>query len=212
MPTTRIYLRASTVDQDELRAEQLLLAFVTDNDLPRTATYAENFSGTKLNRPELTRLLSEANAGDILLVESVDRLSRLSTTDWDTLKHTIKQKGLRLVVVDLPTTHQQFSNDDISSSIMSVINDMLIDLLATMARLDQEKRVERIKQGIERSKNAAKADNKAVKVRGKDKELRREVTKLLADNPKLTADKIAILAGCGVASIYRIKKEIKQAS
>ncbi len=32
---------------------------------------------------------------------------------------------------------------------MDVINNMLIDLMATMARLDQEKRVERIKQGLE---------------------------------------------------------------
>ena len=34
---------------------------------------------------------------------------------------------------------------------MSVINSMLIDLLATMARLDNEKRRERIKQGLDRS-------------------------------------------------------------
>lgn len=39
----------------------------------------------------------------MLLVESVDRLSRLSQADWDTLKGTIKAKGLRFVVADLPT-------------------------------------------------------------------------------------------------------------
>lgn len=212
MSTTRMYLRASTADQDELRAEQLLLDFVAANKLPPTVKYAENASGTKLDRPRLNLLLEESDAGDILLVESVDRLSRLSTDDWESLKHTIKQKGIRLVVVDLQTTHQQFTNDNVSSSIMNVINGMLIDLLATMARLDQEKRVERIKQGIERSRETAKANNKKVNVRGKDEALRKEVAKLLKDNPKLPADKVALLAGCGVASIYRIKKEIREAS
>ena len=34
----------------------------------------------------------------------------------------------------------------ITGQIMEVINNMLLDLMATMARLDQEKRVERINQ------------------------------------------------------------------
>ena len=42
------------------------------------AWYVENESGAKLARPELFRLLADAHAGDILLVEQVDRLSRLT--------------------------------------------------------------------------------------------------------------------------------------
>ena len=56
--------------------------------------YVENFSGTKLERPTLNRLLDEAQPTDILLVESVDRLSRLSQDDFSTLKQRIKAKGL----------------------------------------------------------------------------------------------------------------------
>lgn len=41
-----------------------------------------------------------------------------------------------------------FEDKGITGQIMKVINDMLIDLMATMARLDQEKRVERINQGL----------------------------------------------------------------
>ncbi len=40
--------------------------------------YVENESGTKLDRPVLNKLLDESKNGDTLLVESVDRLSRLS--------------------------------------------------------------------------------------------------------------------------------------
>ncbi len=68
------------------------------------------------------------------------------------LKRRIQEKGLRLIVADLPTTHHlSQTNDSITSSILGLINNMLIDLLATMARLDNEKRIERIKQGLERS-------------------------------------------------------------
>ena len=102
---THLYLRASTKDQDANRARLGLESFATEKGLSIVGVYAENISGTKLNRPELLTLLGKAESGDVLLVESVDRLSRLSQADWDTLKATIKAKGLRLIVSDLPTSH-----------------------------------------------------------------------------------------------------------
>ena len=104
------------------------------------------FSGTKLDRPTFSLLLNDAEEGDILLVESVDRLSRLSQDDFAILKQRIKDKGLRLVVADLPTTHTVSMG--MTGDILTVINHMLIDLLATMAKLDNDKRRERIKQGL----------------------------------------------------------------
>jgi DNA invertase Pin-like site-specific DNA recombinase len=148
---TRIYVRASTKDQDAERALDDLREF-TKSMHNNVSEYIENESGTKLDRPVLNQLLDESNNGDILLVESVDRLSRLTQSDFDVLKGRIKEKGLRLVVADLPTTHMLInSNDNITSSILNLINNMLIDLLATMARLDNDKRRERIKQGLEKS-------------------------------------------------------------
>ncbi len=152
----RVYLRASTQDQNAERAKELLSRFVSsDMNDADCVYYIENVSGTKLERPELNRLLNESEANDILLVESVDRLSRLTQTDWETLKAKVNAKGLRLVVRDLDTTHKQFESG-ITGDIMRVINSMLIDLMATMARLDNEKRIERTKQGIALAK-AAKA-------------------------------------------------------
>ena len=148
---TRIYVRASTKEQDAERALDDLKQFAKQYGEHHTA-YIENHTGTKLERPQLNKLLDESEHGDILLVESVDRLSRLTQDDFSTLKQRIKDKGLRLVVQDLPTTHAVINTtDDITSAVLTVVNNMLIDLLATMARLDNEKRKERIKQGLERS-------------------------------------------------------------
>ncbi|EGH26634.1 resolvase, putative, partial [Pseudomonas amygdali pv. mori str. 301020] len=36
--------------------------------------YMENASGSHADRPELIRLLKDARRGDVLLVESIDRL------------------------------------------------------------------------------------------------------------------------------------------
>ena len=43
--------------------------------------YVENESGASLKRPELFRLLGDCKAGDVLLIEQVDRLSRLNDAD-----------------------------------------------------------------------------------------------------------------------------------
>lgn len=124
---THLYLRASTKDQDANRANIALEAFAIEHGLTIIAVYAENISGTTLDRPELMRLLNVAERGDVLLCESVDRLSRLSQADWKSLKANIEAKGLKLVIADLPTSHILIEDKGITGQIMEVINGMLID-------------------------------------------------------------------------------------
>src|SRR4051794_33987739 len=100
----RAYLRASTDEQDASRARQQLETFATDHDLRVASFYVENESGAKLTRPELFRLLSDAHAGDIFLVEQVDRLSRLTASDWERLKAELAARRVRVVALDLPTS------------------------------------------------------------------------------------------------------------
>lgn len=193
-----IYIRASTKDQDAERVLQELIAFSTRFS-SSYEVFSENISGTKLDRPALTRLLDSARKGDILLVESVDRLSRLSQQDFDILKSKINLKGLKLVVMDLPTTHNiSMNTNDITDSVLVVINNLLIDLFATMARLDNDKRKERIKQGLARVgyKPSGKKANTA-----KHEQIKRH----LADG-KLNKEEIAKLVDCGVATVYRVAR------
>ena len=202
---THLYLRASTKDQDAHRAKVALESLASDKGLNIVGVYAENISGTKLNRPELIRLLDTAEKGEVLLVESVDRLSRLSQTDWDTLKATIKSKGLRLVVADLPTSHMMVEDKGITGQIMEVINSMLLDLMATMARLDQEKRVQRIREGLE-NKRAAEPEWKPTG-KGRNQAKWDKVASLLKRNGN-TVEEIAKIADVGIATVYRIKREL----
>lgn len=195
--TIRIYVRASTKDQDAERALDDLKKFALsiEGDVKK---YVENESGTKLDRPVLNRLLDDSSNDDTLLVESVDRLSRLSQNDFEILKNRIKEKGLKLVVADLPTTHMLVNSaDNTTSSILNLVNNMLIDLLATMARLDNDKRRERIKQGLERS---------GYKPTGKKADIAKHARIKELNNKGLTKEEIAKAVGCGVATVYRVIK------
>ena len=197
--TVRIYVRASTKEQDAERALDDLVMFSKDYGDSYIA-YVENHTGTKLNRPKLNKLLEESNEGDVLLVESVDRLSRLTQDDFSTLKQRIKDKGLRLVVQDMPTTHALINaTDDITNAVLTVVNNMLIDLLATMARLDNDKRKERIKQGLARSgyKPSGKKANE---------EKHKRILELAASGT-MTKEEIANAVKVGIATVYRVLKE-----
>ena len=194
--TVRIYVRASTKDQDATRALAELITFSRDYD-DNHVDYVEHFSGTKLDRPALAKLLKDAEQGDILLVESVDRLSRLSQDDFSILKQRIKDKGLRLVVADLPTTHMV--SKGMTGEILTVINHMLIDLLATMAKLDNDKRRERIKQGLANSgyKPTGKKPNTTKHDRIRE----------LDSQNNMTKEEVAKAVGVGVATVYRVLKQ-----
>jgi DNA invertase Pin-like site-specific DNA recombinase len=159
----RAYLRASTDEQDASRARDQLKAFAGERGLEIVAWYVENESGAKLARPELFRLLADAHAGDILLVEQVDRLSRLTASDWEALKAQMAAKHIRVVAIALPTSWMMAAkaNDEFTGRMFEAINGMLLDMLAAVARKDYDDRRRRQAQG--RRKQRPKASTMGIK-------------------------------------------------
>jgi DNA invertase Pin-like site-specific DNA recombinase len=152
----RLYLRASTKEQDATRARAALEAFATERGLTIAASYVENESGASLKRPELFRLLADSRPGDVLLIEQVDRLSRLTEADWQRLKAEIAAKQVRVVALDLPTSHAlaTASGDDFTSRMIAAVNGMMLDVLAAVARKDYEDRRRRQAEGQRKAKEA----------------------------------------------------------
>lgn len=150
----RAYLRASTKEQDASRARADLETFAAERGLTIAASYVENESGASLQRPELFRLLSDSHPGDVLLVEQVDRLSRLNAADWERLRAEIRQRQVKVVALDLPTSWQLAvsHSDDFTARMAEAINGMLLDMLAAIARKDYEDRRRRQAQGIAAAK------------------------------------------------------------
>ena len=201
----RAYLRASTKDQDASRAKDDLRRFANERGLRIAATYAENESGASLARPELFRLLSDCEPGDVLLVEQVDRLSRLNAADWERLKSEIKARRVRVVALDLPTSWALASadSDDIQSRMLDAINGMMLDMLAAIARKDYEDRRRRQAQGIEKAK-----DRGAYAGRPEDTERNAAIMKML--KAAQSWNTIVAATGCSRATVAKLAKRLKE--
>src|SRR5262245_27971608 len=153
----RAYLRASTKEQDARRAKEELRRFAKERGLKIAAYYVENESGASLKRPELFRLLEDSHPGDILLIEQVDRLSRLGSEDWARLRSELQSRQLRVIALDLPTSWIMAKSEDaFTARMFEALNAMMLDMLAAIARKDYDDRRRRQMQGIAKAKSEGK--------------------------------------------------------
>ena len=197
----RAYLRASTEDQDATRARADLEAFAKEHGLTIAATYVENESGASLSRPELFRLLTDARPGDILLVEQVDRLSRLTASDWEKLKAELAARRVRVVTLDLPTSWMMATAkaDDFTARMFDAINGMMLDMLAAVARKDYEDRRRRQAQGQAK----AKAEGR---YKGRPEDTARNAGIVSMLQAGASWSQIQAATGCSRATIAKIAK------
>ena len=197
----RGYLRASTDEQDASRAREALAGFAGERGLNIAAWYVENESGSKLARPELFRMLKDSRPGDMLLVEQVDRLSRLTSGDWEKLKAEIGSRRLRVVALDLPTSWMMATGkaDEFTSRMFEAINGMMLDMLAAVARKDYDDRRRRQAEGQAK----AKAEGR---YRGRQEDTARNagIATMLTAGLSWTA--IQNATGCSRATIAKIAK------
>ncbi|MBU6463240.1 MAG: recombinase family protein [Bradyrhizobium sp.] len=203
----RAYLRASTSEQDANRARTQLKSFAAERGLTIAAWYVENESGAKLARPELFRLLADAHPGDVLLVEQVDRLSRLTADDWERLKAELTSRRVRVVALDLPTSWMMATNagDEFTGRMFEAINGMLLDMLAAVARKDYDDRRRRQAQGQAK----AKAEGR-YKGRPEDTERNEGIAQMLTAGQSWGA--IQNTTGCSRATVAKIAKRLKKAA
>ena len=91
--------------------------------------------------------------GDTLVVKSLDRLSRNKADIHNELRY-FKENGIRLKVIDLPTTMMDLPEGQ--EWVFDMVNNILIEVLGTIAEQERETIRKRQAEGIE----AAKAKGK----------------------------------------------------
>ena len=146
------YHRTSTTDQHLDRGIREIETFCKNNNIPLEKIYTDQQTGKNFNRPRY-QVLKE----DILREgDTLTELDRLGRNKQDTLKELqyLKDKGVRVMILEIPTTTQDLSSLDNSMAkmIMETINNMLIELYATMAQAEIEKKEKRQQEGIEAKK------------------------------------------------------------
>lgn len=92
-------------------------------------------------------------SGDTLVVKSLDRLSRNKTDIKNELQY-FKDNNIRLKVIDLPTTMMDLPEGQ--EWVFDMVNNILIEVLGTIAEQERETIRKRQREGID----AAKAKGK----------------------------------------------------
>lgn len=155
------YHRTSTREQHLDRGITEITEYCKSNNIKLERIFTDQQTGKNFNRPRYTVLRDDVlRDGDILIISELDRLGR---TKKDTMKEiqTLKDKGVRLMVLELPTTLMDVSKLDnkMAQMMLETISNMLIELYASMAQAEIEKKEKRQREGIAEKKARGEWDD-----------------------------------------------------
>ena len=137
------YARVSTRPQSTDRREaDLLTAGVRANDL----YVDQGVSGARASRPQFDRALNAVEAGDTLVITTLDRLGR-STQNMVDFAQRLLDRGAGLRVLNL-------GGGDVDTA--TPIGSMLFTIMAALAQMEHEIKRERIVDSISKRRNAGK--------------------------------------------------------
>ena len=143
---TYYYARVSSKEQNldrQIAAFEALGA--SDRDIVR-----DKESGKDLERPGYQALKNAMlRKGDTLVIKSLDRLSRNKSDIYKELQF-FKENNIRLKVIDLPTTMLELPADQ--GWVFDMVNNILIEVLGTIAEQERETIRKRQAEGIEAAK------------------------------------------------------------
>lgn len=144
------YNRVSTKDQHEDRGNTKIEEFCNLHQYPLTKIYVDKQTGKNFDRARY-RVLKEdvLRPGDTIIIPEYDRLGRADETKTE-LEY-FKANDIRVIFLDIPTTHMDFSviEDSMAKMILNCINEMLISFYDCLARSELERKQKRQREGYE---------------------------------------------------------------
>ena len=146
------YARVSTAGQakdgNSLEAQEKLL-----KENGATKIFYDAFTGTKIDRPELSKLLKIIKNGDILIVSKLDRLGR-SLSKTSELITELLDRGVTINILNLGVLNN------------SSMNTLLRNVLLAFAQFERDMIVERTSEGkaIKREKGELVEGRKIIEV------------------------------------------------
>lgn len=144
------YNRVSTKEQHEDRGNNSIREFCKSHNLPLEKIYVDKMTGKNFDRARYIVLKEDVlRPGDALIIPEYDRLGRADETKQE-LEY-FKQKNIRIIFLDIPTTQMDLSaiDDNMARMILNCINDMMISFYDCMARSELERKKKRQKEGYE---------------------------------------------------------------
>lgn len=201
------YHRTSTKEQHLDRGIQEITKFCENNSLTLEKIYTDQQTGKNFNRPRYQVLKEDIlRTGDILVITELDRLGRNKQETLKELQY-YRDKQIRVMILEIPTTLQDLSalDNSMAQMIMETINNMLIELYATMAQAEIEKKEKRQQEGIAAKKARGEWDEYGRPKAQKPDNWNEVITSW--KNGEITAVKAMELTGLKKTTFYKLAKE-----
>lgn len=193
------YIRVSTKEQNLGRQLEALKPYVTVPDY----LYSDKASGKDMEREGFQNMLRAMRKGDTLYIKSIDRLGRNKQQIKDYLEH-FKKKGIRVKIIDLPTTMQEVPEGN--EWVIDMINNIIIEVYTSIAQQERETLLQRQSEGIAIAKSEGKHLGRPVL------ELPKEWDKLYKQwkANQIKAVEFMDIVGMKKATFYKKVKEYEQ--
>lgn len=150
MNRTFYYARVSSCEQNLDRQLEAFRKLGAD----KRDIITDKQSGKSPDRPGYQALKTAMlRSGDTLVVKSLDRLIR-NKTDIKNELQFFKDNGIRLKVIDLPTTMMELPEGQ--EWVFEMVNNILIEVLGTIAEQERETIRRRQREGIDAAKSRGK--------------------------------------------------------
>ena len=143
--TTYGYVRVSSADQNETRQIDAMIQAGID----RGNLFIDKMSGATFDRPSWKRLRRKLKAGDLLVVQSIDRLGRDYGEILEEWRSIIKNKGADIKVLDMPLLD---TTNNAHGLIGRFVGDLVLQVLSFVAETERRNIKERQRQGIASAK------------------------------------------------------------
>lgn len=145
------YIRVSSKEQNEGRQVEAMNKFNKDNDIDNAIQLLDKATGTNKDRADLQLLLKVVGQGDLVVVKSVDRLSR-NYKEVLEIWNTITSKGADIVILDMPLLDTRQYKDLLGD----FISNLILQVLGYVAQQETEFRSKRQLEGIALAKEQGK--------------------------------------------------------
>jgi len=192
------YARVSSKDQNLDRQIVELEKHVEDRFI-----FADKVSGKDMDRIQYQLLRKVSQEGDVIYVKSLDRLGRNKQQIKNELEH-FKNEGVRIMILDLPTSMMEIPVGQ--DWIMDMINNLLIEVLSTIAEQERLTIRQRQAEGI----TIARLNGKRLgRPRVEATEAFRKAYKQWRAK-EISAVKAMVLSGLEKGTFYRRVKELEK--
>lgn len=196
VPELYAYVRVSTKEQNEDRQ----LISLEPYNIPPANLFVEKKSGKDFERPRYKRMVRKMKPGDILHIQSIDRLGRDYGEVIDEWRYLTREKGIDIKVLNMMPILDTTLYKDLLGTFIA---DLVLQVMSLFAQMERETMLQRQAEGIAVAKaKGIMFGRRAVDMPDDFEEIFRRW-----QEQDITKEEAAMLCGFSVRTLYKLTKD-----